>query len=379
MRIRRGPATVTGEAAPHERALEPLEGHRRPGRRGSGRPGSQETCLRPKRHTPSWKGVAPDENSTFPRPGRRVVLLARAGRVAGARGARDRDRARRRRRGHARCRSDRGDRRRPRRIRTAPAHAARHERRRRARAATAGELGGAAITDGLGVRRRRRSSARRTRSTPTSTYLGRRGLNDAPAAAESAPAELQARRRASLIVGACDATPIADAATTLVVGYGAGARRSRASRSRSRSRGPHGRRRRRCDVTDASRRRDGAPAAASAADRRRRHATRRPTAQPARDAEGDQGRRDPLRRRASASPTAPTAPAARVDRERRRLGLRHHRRRRRLRHHGPARSARQDRLDPRRASASRRGKGPRTLSGIVRSGSVGHRRRCACA
>ena len=45
MRIRRGPATVTGGRHPRERhALEPLDRRRRPGKARGGRPGSQETC-----------------------------------------------------------------------------------------------------------------------------------------------------------------------------------------------------------------------------------------------------------------------------------------------------------------------------------------------
>src|SRR3954453_8000433 len=44
VRIRRGPATVTGDATrTSAAALEPLDRRRRPGKAGSGRPGSQET------------------------------------------------------------------------------------------------------------------------------------------------------------------------------------------------------------------------------------------------------------------------------------------------------------------------------------------------
>ena len=68
MRIRRGPATVTGEAEPHG-----SHWHRDASREGAeGRPGSQETSLRPQAETPSRKGVAPpDEDPIQCRPGGR--------------------------------------------------------------------------------------------------------------------------------------------------------------------------------------------------------------------------------------------------------------------------------------------------------------------
>ena len=62
-----------------------------------------------------------------------------------------------------------------------------------------------------------------------------------------------------------------------------------------------------------------------------------------------------------------------LDRERRRLGLRDHRRRWRVRHQGPARSAREDRLDPRR-TALRQGQGAADAERHRGSGSVGARR-----
>src|SRR4051812_18652038 len=51
VRIRRGPATVTGYAIrTSARGLEPLDRRRRPGKARSGRPGSQETCPDRKAH-----------------------------------------------------------------------------------------------------------------------------------------------------------------------------------------------------------------------------------------------------------------------------------------------------------------------------------------
>src|SRR3954452_25268924 len=51
VRIRRGPATVTGDATRTSAgALEPLDRRRRPGKARSGRPGSQETCPDRKAH-----------------------------------------------------------------------------------------------------------------------------------------------------------------------------------------------------------------------------------------------------------------------------------------------------------------------------------------
>ena len=61
MQDRRGPATVTGSirrTSIGRSATEPLGEHRFLGRRG-GRPGSQETCLRPGRAQPSRKGRLP--------------------------------------------------------------------------------------------------------------------------------------------------------------------------------------------------------------------------------------------------------------------------------------------------------------------------------
>ena len=58
MRIRRGPATVTGDAHRGARTKRAATDSPTAGREGAeGRPGSQETCLRPKAHKPSWKGV----------------------------------------------------------------------------------------------------------------------------------------------------------------------------------------------------------------------------------------------------------------------------------------------------------------------------------
>src|SRR3954453_11780340 len=59
VRIRRGPATVTGRAPLRTRAAQPLgpSGVREGAERE--RPGSQETCPDRQAHTPSWKGVAP--------------------------------------------------------------------------------------------------------------------------------------------------------------------------------------------------------------------------------------------------------------------------------------------------------------------------------
>src|SRR3954471_10698326 len=51
VRIRRGPATVTGDATrTSAAALEPLDRRRRPGKVRDGRPGSQETCPDRKAH-----------------------------------------------------------------------------------------------------------------------------------------------------------------------------------------------------------------------------------------------------------------------------------------------------------------------------------------
>ena len=59
MRIRRGPATVTGEAHRRAAIAPPVTEPPRTAREGAeGRPGSQETSLRPPSRTPSWKGVA---------------------------------------------------------------------------------------------------------------------------------------------------------------------------------------------------------------------------------------------------------------------------------------------------------------------------------
>ena len=55
MRIRRGPATVTGRRSPHDADAQPLGGNGRPGRRGGGAR-SQETCLRPRSTTLEEKG-----------------------------------------------------------------------------------------------------------------------------------------------------------------------------------------------------------------------------------------------------------------------------------------------------------------------------------
>ena len=60
MRVRRGPATVTGDAhrtrpAKRPQATGPEAGT---GKARKGRPGSQETSLRPPSRKPSWKGVA---------------------------------------------------------------------------------------------------------------------------------------------------------------------------------------------------------------------------------------------------------------------------------------------------------------------------------
>src|SRR4051794_7251951 len=50
VRIRCGPATVTGDATRRSAAaLGPLDRRRRPGKARGGRPGSQETCPRPQR------------------------------------------------------------------------------------------------------------------------------------------------------------------------------------------------------------------------------------------------------------------------------------------------------------------------------------------
>src|SRR3954449_11275963 len=59
VRIRRGPATVTGDATrTGAHALEPLDRRRRPGKARGGRPGSQETSPDRRLISPSRKGVA---------------------------------------------------------------------------------------------------------------------------------------------------------------------------------------------------------------------------------------------------------------------------------------------------------------------------------
>src|SRR5688572_11202625 len=56
VRIRRGPATVTGEAHRTRPRPQPLVSQREPGRRRRVEPGSQETSLRPKPISPRGKG-----------------------------------------------------------------------------------------------------------------------------------------------------------------------------------------------------------------------------------------------------------------------------------------------------------------------------------
>jgi len=60
VQIRRGPATVTGDA---DRTRIAAHGHwhatTAAGKARDGRPGSQETSSDRQAHTPSWKGVAP--------------------------------------------------------------------------------------------------------------------------------------------------------------------------------------------------------------------------------------------------------------------------------------------------------------------------------
>ena len=60
VRIRRGPATVTGGSPPQGGICRRSLSRHGAAREGvEGRPGSQETFLRPPSRTPSWKGVAP--------------------------------------------------------------------------------------------------------------------------------------------------------------------------------------------------------------------------------------------------------------------------------------------------------------------------------
>ena len=87
VRIRRGPATVTGEATAGRRARRRPLGPLRPGKARTGRPGSQETSLRPpSRHNPRGKGWLQHEAQSHRRHGRRTPLV----RNAGARGIRPR-------------------------------------------------------------------------------------------------------------------------------------------------------------------------------------------------------------------------------------------------------------------------------------------------
>ena len=99
VRIRRGPATVTGEATAWRRTSPVTEPSRRPGKARRGRPGSQETFLRPPSRSPSWKGVA-HSMKLSPRPAWLPDSSALAART-GARRAGDRRPAHRRRDAHA--------------------------------------------------------------------------------------------------------------------------------------------------------------------------------------------------------------------------------------------------------------------------------------
>ena len=58
MRIRRGPATVTGDADRSARSAQPLDAHGGPGRRGAVGPEARRPPSDRKPDTPSWKGVA---------------------------------------------------------------------------------------------------------------------------------------------------------------------------------------------------------------------------------------------------------------------------------------------------------------------------------
>ena len=132
MRIRRGPATVTGEAAAGGATRRPL-GARGPGKARSGRPGSQETSSdRPSRQ-PSWKGVAHSMKLSITAVMVAGAPLARRG--TGARRAATVDRARRGATQHARRSARATTDARP--STTARRSVHRHERRRRARRAPA--------------------------------------------------------------------------------------------------------------------------------------------------------------------------------------------------------------------------------------------------
>ena len=99
MRIRRGPATVTGEAR-RTRATraQPLGRTTRPGKARRVGPGARRPASDRKPDTPSWKGVAHMHRRSSS-PGRRARrVVPRACRIAGARRAGHRQRARRRRR-----------------------------------------------------------------------------------------------------------------------------------------------------------------------------------------------------------------------------------------------------------------------------------------
>ncbi len=65
VRVRRGPATVTGDAHRNARLQREATDPPSADREGAeGRPGSQETCLRPQAHKPSWKGVGSMQSSS---------------------------------------------------------------------------------------------------------------------------------------------------------------------------------------------------------------------------------------------------------------------------------------------------------------------------
>src|SRR5215217_4084426 len=65
VRNRRGPATVTGDAGRVRLRAAATGPPRRPGKARFGRPGSQETSLRPPSRKPSWKGVAHHMHKLF--------------------------------------------------------------------------------------------------------------------------------------------------------------------------------------------------------------------------------------------------------------------------------------------------------------------------
>ena len=96
VRIRRGPATVTGEATAWASAFARSLGLDRPGKARRGRPGSQETFLRPpSRSTLVERGGSQHEAQSHRRHGRRTPLVRCR---TGARRAGDRRPAHRRRR-----------------------------------------------------------------------------------------------------------------------------------------------------------------------------------------------------------------------------------------------------------------------------------------